>query len=85
MIRTLLPDSVLATLRRQMGCMTGMELEDIHAARHEALQAARDMLADQLRAGEALDGQRIEITAVDGRVLDVVSFREALRPAGTIH
>jgi len=64
---------------------TGMELEDIHAARHEALQAARDMLADQLRAGEALDGQRIEITAVDGRVLDVVSFREALRPAGTIH
>lgn len=64
---------------------TGMDLTDIREARDEALQAARDMLADQLRAGEALDGQRIEITAADGKVLDVVSFREALRPAGTIH
>ena len=64
---------------------TGMDLQNVAEARCEALQAARDMLADQLRAGEALNGQRIEITAEDGRVLDVVSFREALRPAGTIH
>lgn len=64
---------------------TGMDLPGIEDARREALQAARDMLADQLRAGEALDGQRIEITSQDGQVLEVVSFREALRPAGTIH
>jgi hypothetical protein len=61
---------------------TGMDLTDIREGRDEALQAARDMLADQLRAGEALDGQRIEITAADGKVLDVVSFGEALRPVG---
>jgi len=43
------------------------------------------MLADQLRAGEALNGQRIEMTAEDGQALDVVSFQEAWRPAGTVH
>lgn len=64
---------------------TGIDLPDINEARREALQSARDMLAEQIRAGEALDGQRIEITSPEGEVLDVVSFREALRPAGTIH
>jgi len=64
---------------------TGMDLPNLNEARREALQAARDMLADQLRAGEALDGQRIEITAPNGEVLDVISFREALLPGGAIH
>ena len=64
---------------------TGMDLPDIEAARVEAVQGARDILADQLRAGEALDGQAIEIANAAGEVLEVVTFKDALRPDGTIH
>ena len=64
---------------------TGVDLPDLAQARREALQSARDMLAEQLKAGEALDGQRIEITSPEGELLEVVSFREALTPTGTIH
>lgn len=64
---------------------TGMELNDLNEARAEAVRGARDILADQLRAGEALDGQRIEIADDHGEVLEVVTFKEALRPDGTIH
>lgn len=64
---------------------TGMDLTDMQAARVEAVRSARDILADQLRAGEALDGQAIEITNDAGEVLDVVKFKDALRPAGTLH
>ena len=64
---------------------TGMELASLEDARREAVQSARDILADQLRAGQALDGQRIEIADERGEVLVIVTFREALRPDGTIH
>jgi hypothetical protein len=64
---------------------TGMNLQDIEEARAEAVRSARDILADQLRAGEALDGQIVEIADETGKVLDVVTFQDALRPNGTIH
>ena len=64
---------------------TGVDLDGLPEARQEAIKSARDILADQLRAGEALDGQLIEITDASGRILDTVSFKEALRPDGTIH
>ena len=64
---------------------TGMDLPSLKEARREAVQSAREILADQLRAGEALDGQRIEIADDTGAVLEVVTFREALRPDGTIN
>jgi hypothetical protein len=64
---------------------TGMDLADIQEARIEAIKSARDILADQLRAGEALDGQLIEIADEKGTVLGIVKFKDALRPDGTVH
>jgi hypothetical protein len=57
-------------------------LAEVH---REAIQSARDMLADLLRAGKALDGQLIEITDEQGTILEIVRFRDALTPDGTIH
>ena len=64
---------------------TGMDLVGLDEARREAVQSARDILADQLKAGEALDGQQIEITDDAGRIIEVIRFKDALRPDGTIH
>jgi hypothetical protein len=64
---------------------TGMDLSGMEEARREAIQSAREILADQLRNGEALDGQRIEISDDTGTVLEVVTFKDALRPDGSIH
>jgi hypothetical protein len=64
---------------------TGMDLADLDDARLEAVRSARDILADQLRAGQELDGQLIEIADERGQVLDVMKLRDALRPNGTIH
>ena len=37
---------------------TGMDLAGLEEARREAVQSARDILAEQFRAGQALDGQQ---------------------------
>ena len=37
------------------------------------------MLADQLRAGKAVDGRRIKVTDTAGQVLAVVPLRDVLR------
>jgi hypothetical protein len=57
----------------------GSELPDLAAARAEALQSARHLLADKLRAGEVVDGQKFEIRDGDGRLLATVPFRDAIR------
>lgn len=57
----------------------GSELPDLTAAHREALTDARHILADRLRAGEVLDGQRFEITDGDGSVLAVVPFKDVIR------
>lgn len=44
----------------------------------DARTAAREMLAELLLAGEHLDGQRFEITAEDGSLVDTVTFRSVL-------
>ncbi len=62
-----------------------MDLPDLPAAHQEALLSAREILADQLRAGKPLDGQLIEIADESGRVLGVLSFKDALRPDVTIN
>jgi hypothetical protein len=54
----------------------GAELRDLSEARKLAVQGARDLLAEKLRTGEPLDGDLIEITDVDGRVLNVLRFRD---------
>jgi hypothetical protein len=57
----------------------GSELPDLAAARDEALQSARHLLADKIRAGEVLDGQKFEIRDGEGRLLATVPFRDAIR------
>jgi len=50
---------------------------DLQAARDEALAAAREMLAERLKAGRVLDGQQIDICDEAGATLATVRFREA--------
>ena len=57
----------------------GTDLPNLDAARVEALAAARDILAERLRADQIVDGQRFEIMDEHGTLLDVVKFRDAMR------
>jgi len=57
----------------------GSDLPSLDAARQEALQGARDILAEKVRLGEPLDGETIEISDEGGHLLDVVRFRDAIR------
>ena len=57
----------------------GVDLPTLEAAREEALQAARDLVAARLRAGEVVDGQKFEIADESGAVKATVAFREVIR------
>ena len=57
----------------------GSELPSLDAARDEAIQAAREMVAEKVLAGALIDGQRFEIVGEDGALLLEVPFRSALR------
>lgn len=57
----------------------GTELPDLPAAHAEAVSAARELLANLLRAGKVLDGQTFEISDDRGQVLDRLPFRSVLR------
>ena len=57
----------------------GSELPDLNAARAEAREAARDIMAGMVRAGELLDGQQIEIRDAAGALLEVVRLKDVLR------
>jgi hypothetical protein len=59
--------------------LEGRDLPDLAAARTEAIQGARDILAEMLRAGEVLDGQSIAIADADDNVLDVVTFKSLVK------
>jgi hypothetical protein len=57
----------------------GSELPDLATAHAEALQSARHLLADRIRAGEVLDGQKFEIRDDEGTLLATVPFTDAIR------
>ncbi len=57
----------------------GSDPPDLEAARAEALAAAREGIAERIRAGEVVDGQPFEIWDAAGRMLATVPFRDALR------
>ena len=57
----------------------GSELPDLDTARAEALQSARHLLADKVRNGEIVDGQRFEIRDGHGDLLATVAFKDAIR------
>lgn len=58
----------------------GSDLPDLEAARTEAAIAAREIAAEHVRAGKAVDGLRFEICDAAGRKLATVPFRDALKP-----
>lgn len=63
---------------------TGISLASLSAARVEAVRAAREMMAENLREGRQLDHQIIEISDAGGKVLDVVRFRDVLKQTGGV-
>ena len=59
----------------------GSELPDLESARVAALEGARDINSEQVRSGEVLSLEAIEISDGDGQVPAVVPFRDAFRLA----
>ena len=57
----------------------GMELGDLEAARNEALESARELLADAIRAHKDVDNMQIEIANEDGEVIQTLRVRDLLR------
>lgn len=58
----------------------GSELPDLAAALAEARAAARELVAERIRAGKGPDGRRFEVSDAAGRTLATVPFRAALGP-----
>jgi hypothetical protein len=56
----------------------GMELPDLAAARTEASEGAREILADALRFHREVDGKRIEIADERGEVIETLKVRDLL-------
>lgn len=56
----------------------GQDLDDLTAAYYEAIISAREILAELVRSGKIVDGQRYEIADAEGKVLLVVPFKSAL-------
>jgi hypothetical protein len=61
----------------------GLELPDLQAAREEAVDAARGILADVIKAGSDLDAEAILVTDDQGEELDRVHLTEVL-PKGLL-
>ncbi|KQS77168.1 hypothetical protein ASG25_17545 [Rhizobium sp. Leaf384] len=59
--------------------LEGAVFHSINAAHDEALQAAREIIAEKVLADEVIDGNCFEITSEDGEVVRRVPFRSALR------
>jgi hypothetical protein len=57
----------------------GAEFPSLDHAFHEAVQAAREIIAEKVLAADVIDGHRFEITAEDGSVLREVPFRSVIR------
>ena len=57
----------------------GGEYANLDAAVAEAEAGAREILAEMLKHGEPLDGQRIEIADTAGSVVKVVTFKDVFR------
>jgi len=53
----------------------GYEAEDIEEARHEAINSARDILAEKMKAGEVIDSQEFDICDESGNVIERVPFK----------
>jgi hypothetical protein len=57
----------------------GQEFDDLTAARQEAIEAARDLMAECLRSGRPLNlGREMVLADENGDVVATVTFRAAL-------
>jgi hypothetical protein len=56
----------------------GSVLPDLEAARVEAIEGARAIVAAKVLAGKLIDGQKFEITDESGNTLDLIPFKSAL-------
>lgn len=57
----------------------GAEFETLEAARKEAANSARELLAQRLLRGDVIDGQAFELTTEDGDIADIVRFKDVMR------
>ena len=57
----------------------GMTFDTVEEARKEAVRAAREIMADEIRRGSLTLVDRIEIADEGGNAVTVVTFAEALR------
>ena len=53
----------------------GIDLPGLDADTREAEMSGREILADMLRDGTPLDGQAMEITSEEGKVLKQISLK----------
>lgn len=57
----------------------GTDLPDLDSARHEAILAAREMMAEMLIEGKIVNGKVFEIADERGTIVAVVPFKSAMR------
>jgi hypothetical protein len=57
----------------------GVLLEGDGEAREEAIDAAREMLAERVRKGEVIDGHVFDVRDEDGTKVLALPFRDVLR------
>lgn len=57
----------------------GVEMSNARAALEEAEDAAREILAEKVRKGEVIDGNRFEVHDELGTRLFTLPFRDVLR------
>lgn len=59
--------------------LEGAEFESDRQAKAEAVQAAREMLAEKVLEGSVIDGTSFEVTRADGSLVETIPFRSVLR------
>jgi len=59
--------------------LEGSDLKDLDAARAAAADGAREILAERVRMGLLIDGQKFEICDGAGTLLATVSFKSVLK------
>jgi hypothetical protein len=57
----------------------GIPFPTLDAARAEAARSVREMLAEQLRTGEEVNGQVIKIADESGAVVETLAFTDVLQ------
>lgn len=59
--------------------LEGVDLPDIASVEEEAIQAAREILADRIKSGKVIDGQAFHVVDANGARVAQIPFKAALR------